>query len=274
MSQDPEWYPPATAESIAELDRQATAARKADSEREAQETTDLIERISARARDEALAWQSKPCGGELALVTKCGDADAETCDRRNHRMCPRNRLQYEADQEAERKRQKRRDLITAGVPVAVIRAVFDSEPFDTPAVRQLSDAMASLLLPTIVVLQGGVGCGKTCAAVRWLLGQGGLFVGAAALQAVDKYTDESRRYMTTPALVLDDIGVEYMDKKGFLFSYLDGLLTARHAAELPTVITTNLSAEVFKERYGERIADRIRGNGRFIKVSGTSLRRK
>lgn len=149
-----------------------------------------------------------------------------------------------------------------------------------------------------LVLSGGPGCGKTVASVAWIaayvsdpklwgkdaiygsrrpefIGTAPIWITAARLARCDRY-DES--YMTkllrTPRLVVDDLGGEYLDKGGFYASLLDEIVNERQAESKPTIMTTNLNAEAFKERYGERIIDRIREGGRFVGCGDHSLRSK
>ena len=80
---------------------------------------------------------------------------------------------------------------------------------------------------TILVLSGGVGCGKTVAAVRWLGEYGGVkpfFMRAHEFEAAGRYDRELReRWLGATGLVLDDLGAEYADGKGNLLSDLDSL---------------------------------------------------
>lgn len=75
------------------------------------------------------------------------------------------------------------------------------------------------------------------------------------------------------ALAIDDLGREYSDQHGRWLAEIDLLIDDRHEMRLPTVITSNLSPEEFRQRYGERIADRIRQMGLVVLCSGESLRR-
>src|SRR5262249_31101876 len=109
----------------------------------------------------------------------------------------------------------------------------------------------------ITCLSGNPGVGKTIAACEWLLSRrSGLFVKAPSLARIDRAKVPG--LLNAHALVLDDLGVEYIDAKGFLSSLLDELIDHRYDLRLPTVITTNLDAAAFKERYGARVIDRIR----------------
>lgn len=75
------------------------------------------------------------------------------------------------------------------------------------------------------------------------------------------------------ALAIDDLGREYSDQHGRWLAELDLLIDDRHEMRRPTVITSNLGPEEFKQRYGERIADRIRQMGLVVNCVGESLRR-
>ena len=77
------------------------------------------------------------------------------------------------------------------------------------------------------------------------------------------------------ALVIDDFGVEYLDKKGRYTTTLEEVLNRRFARMRHTMLTTNIiDPAVFAERYGERIASRIHEDGAFIVCAGEDLRRK
>lgn len=76
------------------------------------------------------------------------------------------------------------------------------------------------------------------------------------------------------ALAIDDLGREYSDQHGRWLAELDLLIDDRHEMRRPTVITSNLSPQEFIQRYGERIADRIRQMGLVVNCVGESLRRR
>ncbi len=104
----------------------------------------------------------------------------------------------------------------------------------------------------------------------------GLFVKAGELcSALHRPGGEElwSRARRVRVLVIDDLGREYSDQHGRWLSELDLLIDDRHEARLRTVLTGNLTPEEFKARYGERIADRIRQDGRVCICNGESLRR-
>ncbi len=105
-----------------------------------------------------------------------------------------------------------------------------------------------------LVLSGPTGAGKTVAA-GWLVAKlEGRMVTAHQISRMDKFSAEAMGPLEAAScLAIDDLGVEYLDPKGVYLSALDGLLNARYAALLRTVITTNLDGASFKKRYGARI---------------------
>lgn len=199
-----------------------------------------------------------------------GKAEAEALQRQ--------RQEEERENAESAARQKAEQLAAIGTPAKDVRLIQAGEIRDTPARRAL--APKSGVEYALIVLSGNTGCGKTTAASEWVLGgdggmpgAGSLFVKAAALARWDCYdVEQMDRLLLAPRLVIDDLGVEYMDAKGRFLSVLTEVIDVRYDAARPTVITTGLSAADFKARYRERIADRIREVGLFIDLDGNSLR--
>ncbi len=77
------------------------------------------------------------------------------------------------------------------------------------------------------------------------------------------------------ALFIDDLGTEPI-LNNVSINYLFLILSERERFDKPTIITTNLSAENLKERYGERIFSRLsdKKSGIMLKVSGEDIRTK
>lgn len=175
------------------------------------------------------------------------------------------------------------------------------------AIRALDDTRTG----GVVVLAGNPGSGKTAAAARWALGRpnaaaGPRFAPPWFLRAAEFF--RSSRYergdgddrptrseiLRYQALVLDDIGAEYADASGNYRVDFDELVDRYYADDRVLVITTNLlysspeartrlkakgvtvdeTAPTFSERYGERVADRIRECGRWVGSSSASMRRR
>jgi DNA replication protein DnaC len=195
----------------------------------------------------------------------------------------RERQAAEAKAEEGRQADLRRSLVERGCPAKDLERAISGDMSETQALVEARGALELDLV--LLVLSGLRGCGKTTAAAWWLVQRRPpskyvrtdvpRFVDATALARWPKYdNDQMFELERASALVVDDLGVEYDDKGGAFRSFLDGLVNARYAACLPTLITTNLRGDEFKARYGERIADRIRESGRYVELAGESLRRR
>ena len=74
--------------------------------------------------------------------------------------------------------------------------------------------------------------------------------------------------------MIDDLGVEQIDKAGSMYAKLDTLIDVRYANRRRTIITTNVPPAKLASVYGERIVDRLREGGKVVVVTGPSMRRK
>ncbi len=93
--------------------------------------------------------------------------------------------------------------------------------------------------------------------------------------AGSRYAIEHRElWQDANALVLDDLGAEYLDAKGSFLVDLEALVDEYYGSQRPLVITTNLTAAGFKARYGARVVDRFREVGTWFSMDGASLRGK
>lgn len=82
--------------------------------------------------------------------------------------------------------------------------------------------------------------------------------------------DSEQLLCSVPLLVLDDLGVEFSSP--FYTSSLYHIINSRLLAELPTVISTNLTMKQIKERYGDAIASRITGRYVPLLFAGRDIR--
>lgn len=257
------------------LRRRREAQERQERENDERSLADVLAGLRARADAELAAWRALPCSGELEHVTRCADGYATGCERRNDPSCPRRQL-VEAKRKADAERAiARKQAAERGMPERVLRHVYDRDALETAAVLRLREAFAATPRPDIVVLSGSPGVGKTTAAGAWCVRSGGRFTTISELARLDRYDDEKWRAVSRcRALVIDELGNEFLDGKGFLLGAIDALVNDRYAEQLPTVITTNLGVEEFRARYGDRVADRIREAGRFVVIAGESMRRK
>ena len=191
----------------------------------------------------------------------------------------------------------RAKLVEVGVPERVLCVLWE-DVAETPAVAAVRE------MPDMVVLSGACGCGKTVAAGHRMrmevgspknwhptspseffsdrkacddepvwCGRESVWATSSDLIRTDHYDrKEFERISKAPLLVIDDLGSEFFDVKGFFGSFVDEIVNIRYAGKKPTVITTNLAADAFKARYGARVSDRIREAGRFVSCGSASLR--
>lgn len=273
-------------------------------EREAASTAELLTRIRTVAEREIAEWQALPCQGELEHIARCSDEFAAMCARRQDCRCPRVVV------EAQRKREEHRldgeylhlanDL---GIPEHVLDLFYSGKLHETEACKRLRSAWPDFdrvvessrpierrrrppTRPTIVVLSGGVGTGKSCAAVLWAIRRHARFLAADAFARLSPYSAAWDVYANWPAIVLDDLGREFLDQRGFFQSSLDSLVDRRYSRALDMLITTNLRGKrrnpekpvtpddppQFAERCGARVVDRLKEVGKFLTVAGPSLR--
>jgi DNA replication protein DnaC len=179
------------------------------------------------------------------------------------------RRSADAAREAGRARDR---LADQGVPGRLLDLILRDELEATEAIVWAKAFLVARR--TIAVFSGARGTGKTVAAA-WLVSRspGGVFLAVSQMARISRYrAEEMEPLERCPLLAIDDLGTEFVDEKGSFLATLDGLINARYADDRRTVITTNLPAESFKKRYGERIADRIREAGRFLELKGESLR--
>jgi len=197
--------------------------------------------------------------------------------------------QREAEQLADIHRSQRELVKRIGLPEKDRIHFHAQTPRETTALAHSRD------VDGLLVLSGQAGCGKTVAASWWLwrfvmevgnwrwtdfgpkfLFRAPLFATATRLTRWPRF-DAGRMTQLHEAsrLVVDDLGAEYMDEKGAFMAFLDELVNERYANRRPTIFTTNLLAEDFRNRYGGekgRIADRIRERGRFVSLATPSMR--
>lgn len=130
---------------------------------------------------------------------------------------------------------------------------------------------------TFLVLGGGVGTGKSvgAAAAIQFHHQGGLWVSAPCLSEASSFDSEfwwSLR--STPLLVIDDVGTEPRDDKGWSAAKFQALLSHRYDWVLKTILTTNLSKDRFQTAYCDaRLVDRLKEVGSYTALPGLSMRK-
>lgn len=131
-----------------------------------------------------------------------------------------------------------------------------------------------------LVLAGGPGTGKTVAAGVAVLdaarrGERAIVVDATELARVQAFGEGAGRLdelQRARLLVLDDVGVAPLGD--YARGVLHSVANYRHDRYLRTIITTNLRGSELRAAIGDRLVDRIAGDGRFVWLSGASMRRQ
>jgi len=88
--------------------------------------------------------------------------------------------------------------------------------------------------------------------------------------------DIMQRYMTTPLLFLDDMNLQTGRTGGLQWwqlDYLERIMRHRNAAQLPTLITTNLSEDEFAAVWGERTSEATFELCLMLELEGARVRR-
>jgi len=175
-------------------------------------------------------------------------------------------------------RADRDTVIRRRVPLKHIETIYDADPKMCDALAKVRRCVESPR-QTFLVLSGGVGVYKTGSACWALTVKPGRFVFAeelARLAGARDGEDANQWRMTrgTPLLVLDDLGNEYVDDKGWMAKVIRGLFDYRYANRLKTIVTTNLDAKQFMAIYGVPVFDRVREEGEFVDIHGKSNRRR
>lgn len=235
------------------------------------ENPELLEQYRQRLE----AWQQTPDGQAEMRAEAERERQAEQQEREEARRRERKRL------EAAGIPRRVRDLLEGGnltASQALTRAKQWRE-------QQRADSSRWCL-----VLSADKGAGKTVAAGWWMAesdpscpsfwdrkrGEDVVLSAwwtAPQLCRVNAYGPEFDALCSHPGpIVLDDLGSEYSDKAGFMQVMIDSLVDARYSEYRPLLITTNLTAKSFRERYGERVTDRLREGGAFFEFREKSMR--
>lgn len=119
------------------------------------------------------------------------------------------------------------------------------------------------------VLHGWAGVGKSVAAAAWLLHATGeserrprvrarRFIAAAHYCRISDFDTTALAAIEQACfLVIDDLGLEFGDKRQYYASRIDALINQRHADMLPTVVTTNVNMQKIYKEYGDRVESRF-----------------
>jgi DNA replication protein DnaC len=209
------------------------------------------------------------------------DAKGMGIDEYREWRAAENRREQEAKYERQAQREERRrrtewvDLFKNFLPESSCAELYDGKSQQTDAIRHVKTWLESQT--PCLILCGGVGTGKTHAAIWAVRERWGEFVTAQNLaRRVDpwKHEIESTRLLSleAPLITLDDLGAEQDDARfGQAFF---ALVNCRNASDRRTLITTNLTIPQIRPRYGDRIADRLNAMSKAVQLKGASMRKQ
>lgn len=135
-----------------------------------------------------------------------------------------------------------------------------------------------------VMFMGGTGLGKThlsLSIANVVINRGYSVVYGTAqnilsdLQKENFGRDDDIRYyekavLGCDLLILDDLGTEF--KSAYTVACLYNIINSRLSAKLPTIISTNFTAEELEEKYDQRITSRITGEYNKLILVGNDIR--
>lgn len=184
----------------------------------------------------------------------------------------------------ERQRQRAARRVNRRIRLERLGGLVDDEDIERIATNRLDPTTAVQRITawsredgpaSVLVILGGVGTGKTFAALAWLAHVRAEYVLEAELVRLSRAAfgpDRARfvQLLEAHALVVDEVGIEPNDTHARVA--MMALVDARKA--LRTVIVGNLTPAQFTERRTDaRIRSRLRAYGELVVASGPSLRR-
>ena len=162
----------------------------------------------------------------------------------------------------------------------IVTGTFESTDASRVVLDWTSAISSARPVKRFLVLSGGVGCGKTFAAAIAMAGMGGYAIRSSRLHVIlDPWKDERRphEFRLSPKydglLVLDDLGEE-TDYAGRWSDAFFDFVDSRQSGKRFSIITTNLPAKAFKERYDARVVDRLNASTQFVPIVGPTMRVK
>jgi len=224
---------------------------------------------------EVVAGLARKQGVDPRLLDMTNPANRERADR------------LLADKEAQLQRdriERQAEILASRLPAIYRTAHIPDAPWADAVLQWLADfraARAAGMVPPGLVLMGPKGTGKTwtaAALTRILLSEDAIPVTFCTVQEFidsvkpshDGLDMDMVQFELAPLLTLDDFGAERL--MDFGLDRLMKLAQSRAANGRPNIITTNLNGQAIRDRYDDRIVDRLFGGMRLVYITGESRR--
>lgn len=242
---------------------------------------DILEKL--RGRDAAFAKARanlpKPSRefSSLASVLRFPEPSPDQVDAYNRRM---ERVEREDRERVKRAAERVRNAELARIGTAPVRrellaAIADDALTATPALDAARDWLEAGT-PSILVMLGGVGTGKTVAAA-WCIARcvGGQYMKMRDVANLYRagFGEEHERFVALTKsgfLAIDELTTERDVDLGR--AALHELVDERGSRGLLTLLMANRTAAELKERYDARTIDRLRADARIVRLTSESMR--
>lgn len=246
---------------------------EADANRATQEQAEhmaLVAELAHIAEKHVTTLRVLVCQGEVARIPECTTEVEASCSHREAPSCPRNIVVFDQARETDHLRQRLEEW--SKVPRGILGVILGPSQV-TPATMAVDGWLATD--QRLLLLTGGLGCGKSVAAGYAIKRSPGRWMHASEIAKAARFEadERMRELLAARLLVIDDLGAEFNDASGWGRAALTTLLLQRYEEGLRTLITTNLDQKTWSTYADPRIKDRLKA-GTIFEVKGESLRRR
>lgn len=180
-----------------------------------------------------------------------------------------------------------RHVRLAGIPKRFHFAAFRHLYDDNEIATKLRKALVDIQTPSLVLLNGTPGTGKTVAGIRLMVTTflarhwqrpymanppRMRYVNAWELSRSSWNSDIWNSVKDDEVVMIDDVGIEYQDTKGFMASQIAGVMNHRHQHQRLLIVTSNMGDAELSTYFGERIVDRFSEDAILVSITGKSQR--